>query len=221
MSKNNNSSALSEKDMRARLGASISFGFIGNALFLAFGVICMIYYKTYSSTSIFSKILEATAYIVEVCGFAVLVFSSYLMWSSVRKRKWTKLGFSAYIVLEALMMIFELNSYRLSFYAPYSLALAVIHSIVSAAVCFSFLLFDPHNTKFEAVIIVCSGLILGGMFGNIMGIRIYFSIIVNALAYTLLFLTVKKMLEKGDIEIDCYGDALNGTDGYSNVFFDD
>ena len=74
--------------------------------------------------------------------------------------------------------------------------------------------------NFEVVIIVCIGLIMGGMFGNLMGIRIYFSILVNAIAYSLMFGAIIYMLKKEIIEIDCYGDSARVAE-YKSVFFEE
>ena len=109
--------------------------------------------------------------------------------------------------MEAFFMYCELNSFDvLSFYDPYSLPLAIVHSIVSAVICFAFLSLDPYKTNFEVVVIVCVGLILGGMFGNLMGIRLYFSILVNAVSFTALFVAIRYLMKREEIEIDCYGD---------------
>ncbi len=207
--------------MHERLKFGVKLALIGNALFIAFGLVCLFYYKTYNSESTFSKILEILAYLCEISGFLTLAYSDYLISTSIRDRFWLKLGFSVYIVLEAVMMIFELNSYHLDFYKPYSLGLAIFHALISAAVCFSFLLFDMHNSKYEAVIIICTGIIFGGMLGNIIGVRIYFSIIVNAISFTFLFFKTQKMLENEDIEIDCHGDPAHVATYSSNDFFKD
>ena len=135
-------------------------------------------------------------------------------------RDWLKIAFSVYIVEEAVMMIIELNSYRLDFYKPYSLALAIIHSVFSAVVCFSFLSLDPDKKQFEVIVIICIGIILGGMLGNVMGIRIYFSIFTNSIAFTILFGSIKFMLKRETIEIDCYGDKATVTT-YRSTFFEE
>lgn len=206
--------------MREKFKFSIKLSMIGNIFFIGFGLICTIFHVTYSSGSVLSKILEILAYMVEISGFATLIFADYLMISTARDRGLMKIGFSAYIILEALMMVFELNSYRLSFYKPYSLGLAIAHTVVSALVCLAFLELEVDNKKLEPVIIISSGMIFAGMLGNIMGIRIYFSIIVNAVAFTFMFYMIKRLLENQDLEVDCHGDRATVTE-YSNTFFKD
>ena len=101
--------------MRERLTSSFFFGLIGNLLFLGFAFVCMIYHVTYKADSGFTQLLAGIAYIVEFCGFALLMFTDYLIWNAVRDRKFLKIGFSVYIVLEAVMMVLELNSYKIDF----------------------------------------------------------------------------------------------------------
>ena len=169
--------------MREMLSLGLLLGQVGNGLFIIFTVIVYIYYFAYEPGSVVIKGMEITAYIVEICGFASLAYADFLLIEAVRMRKTMKAGFTFYIIMEVVMMIMELNSYRLEFYEPYSLALAIIHSIVSAAVCFSFLQLDPDKKPYEIIITICVGIIFGGMLGNIIGIRIYFSICMNAIAF--------------------------------------
>lgn len=207
--------------MRERLNKGLSLGFLGNVFFVMFGFICYIYYLTYDSDSAVSKAIEMIAYVVEFSGFGMLIFSDYLISVAVRMRKLMKIAYTAYIVVEVVLMIIELNSFTFrSFYDPYSVVLAIIHAVFSGLVCLSFLQLDPSRTRFEAVLVVCIGLIFGGMMGIVMGIRIYFSIIVNAVAFALMFFMIKFMLKNEDIEIDCHGDRARVAE-YKSIVYDD
>ena len=86
--------------------------------------------------------------------------------------------------------------------------------------CFSFIQLDPNRSKLEVVVIVCTGIMLGGMFGNIMGIRVYFSIISNAVGFTLLFAAIRYLLKREEIEIDCHGDNARVSEYNSSTFFE-
>lgn len=195
--------------MQEKLTKGIFFGLIGNILFVVFGLVCLLYYYTYNAEGIFSRIIEAIAYMVEFMGFGLLIYADYLLIASLRLRRMLKVSFSAYIVLEAMMMFLELNAYNFSFYQPYSLALAIVHAVVSAMACFAFLQLDPDNTKYEIAIIICIALILAGMLGNILGVRIYFSIMASALGFVILFGAIHYLRNREEIEIDCYGDRAN------------
>lgn len=204
-----------------KLTKGIFFGLIGNLLFVAFGLICLIYYYTYVKESLFSRIIEILAYCTEVMGFGLLLYADWLLIKSIRLRRLLKVSFSAYILLEAVMMILELNAYRVDAYEPYSLALAIVHAVVSGLVCFSFLQLDPDNVKWEIAIGACFTLIIAGMLGNILGIRVYFSIITNAVGFSLLFAAMKFFRDRDQIEIDCYGDRANPVEFSSSTLFDE
>ncbi|MCM1505536.1 MAG: hypothetical protein NC177_00150 [Ruminococcus flavefaciens] len=208
------------EDMHKKLNIGLNLGLIGNALFIAFSAVCYVYYLIFDPESAFVKFLEITAYIFEFSGFISLIISDILIIKTARMRDWLKIGFSVYIVVEAVMMTLELNSYRIDFYKPYSLLLAIVHSIFSAMICFSFLTLDPDKKAYEIIVIICIGIMLGGMFGNIMGIRIYFSIFTNAIAFTVLFGSIKFMLKRETIEIDCYGDRARVAE-YRSTFFEE
>lgn len=206
--------------MHEKLSRGLNFGLIGNLLFIAFGLICGLYYATYDAESVFSKVLEVIAYLCEFSGFALLILSDWLIAKTTRMRMVLKICFTLYIIMEAVMMYLELNAFHLWFYKPYSLLLAIVHSIASAAVCFTFLTLDPYKNKFEAMVIICIGIILGGMFGNLIGIRIYFSIIVNAVSFSILFYAIKYLLKRDEIEIDCHGDSAREA-VFKSPFFED
>lgn len=205
--------------MQEKLTKGIFFGLIGNIFFIVFCLVCLLYYYTYNSESFFSRLLEAVAYYTEILGFGLLIYSDYLLIVSIRLRRLLKISFSAYIVIEAVMMMLELNSYRFEFYQPYSLPLAIVHAVVSALVCFAFLQLDPENTKYEIAIIVCIALILAGMLGNILGIRIYFSIMANALGFSVMFGGIHFLRNREEIEIDCYGDRARVAEFNSSTLF--
>lgn len=206
--------------MHERLNSGLKSGMIGNLLFIAFGLICAVFYATFDNGSIHSRILEILAYVAEIAGFGVFIWGDWLIATSIRMRKLFKIGISLYIFLEAIMMILEINSYRFEFYKPYSMWLAILHSTVSGLVCLSFIELDPHVVKLEIMTVICIALMFGGMFGNILGIRIYFSIIINAIAFSLMFFSVMTLLKREDIEIDCHGDKARVAE-FKSPFFDE
>ncbi|MBO7395722.1 MAG: hypothetical protein J6U16_06345 [Ruminococcus sp.] len=206
--------------MHEKLEKGLFFGLIGNALFVAFGIICYIYYLTFHVDSMFSRILEVTAYCTEFLGFGLLIYSAALLAVSLRLRRLLKISYAAYIVLEALIMVLELNSGRIEFYAPYSMWLAIVHAAISGAACLAFLQLDPDNTKYEISVVICIGMIFFGMLGAIFGIRVYFSVITNAVSFTLLFGMIRFLLSREEMEIDCYGDRAHVA-VYKSTMFND
>lgn len=209
--------------MQAKLSRALTLGIIGNGLFVLFLLVSLLYRQIFVSDvpDGVVKIVEVLAYFIEVAGFAMLVIADYFICSAVRMRRLTKIAFSLYLVMEAFLMFCELNGFTVrNFYAPYSLWLYIVHVLASAAVCFTFVYFDPYKSKFELLIIGSIVIILAGLFGNYMGVRIYFSIIANALAYIVLFGGMKIMLKREIIEIDCHGDRAREV-RYKSGFFEE
>ena len=209
--------------MQAKLSKALTLGIIGNGLFLLFLLISLLYHQLFNSSvpDFLIKFIEIAAYFVEIGGFAVLVIADYFICSAVRMRKATKIAFSLYIAMEAFFMFCELNGMTVqSFYDPYSLALYIVHVLASAAVCFTFVYFDPYKKPLELLVIGCVVVILAGLFGNYMGVRIYFSIAANAVSFALMFAVMKIMRKRELIEIDCHGDRAREV-RYKSGFFED
>lgn len=204
-----------------KLTKGILFGLIGNLLFVVFGLICLLYFYTFKNGSFYSKALEALAYSVELSGFGFLLYADWLLIKSIRLRRMLKFSFTAYIILEAVMMLLELNSYRIEAYQPYSLPLAMVHAVISGLAAFAFLQLDPNNVKWEIAIGACFTLIMAGMLGNILGVRIYFSIITNAVGFSVLFWALKFFHDRQQIEIDCYGDRASEAVFSGSTLFSD
>lgn len=206
--------------MRKYLFKCFYFSLFGNISFVIFAIICSVYYYAFVSIGVVVKSFEITAYIFEGAGFILNLISSIFLFRTVRARTPMKIGYCVYIVVELVLMIFELNSYQISFYKPYSLTLAIIHSMFSAGICFLFLFLEPKNKYLEIMTVVAVGIMFFGMMGNIFGIRIYFSILVNSVAYIVLFSSIIFMLKQEKIEIDCYGDKARFKQ-YKSSFFEE
>ena len=142
------------------------------------------------------------------------------MSTAMRFRKMMKICITIYIFVEVLMMIMELNSFRLHFYQPYSLLLAMVHSAFSGLTCLTFLQLDPDKKKLELFTIISVAIMFCGMLGNIIGIRIYFSIIVNSVAFALMFFSVRRLIAREDIEVDCHGDKARVAEFTSKIVDD-
>lgn len=206
--------------MHNRLNNGLKFSLIGNILFIAFGIVCFIYFKTFDGNSIISNIIAFIAYTVEISGFALLLFGDWLIATAIRSRGLFKTAWTAYIAIEAVMMVLELNYYNIDFYKPYSLTLAIIHSVISGFICLTFLQLENDNKKLELRVFICILIIFAGMLGNILGIRIYFSIITNAVAFIVMFQSLRSLVKRSDIEIDCHGDRARVAE-YKSTFVDD
>ena len=205
--------------MHDRLPSCFKYGLIGNCFFVLFSLICLFYYAAYGDKNTVVVWIEALAYTSEAMGFFFMIVMIVELCHVVRHRRIMKVSFSIYILMELVFMVLELNSFKLDFYEPYSLPLAIVHSIISAAVCFSFLSLDPSQTQLEVVVIISVSILLAGMFGNILGIRIYFSILINAISYIFMFVSIIRLISKEVLDIDCKGDKATVKE-YRSSFFD-
>ena len=79
---------------------------------------------------------------------------------------------------------------------------------------------ENDNKKLERLVVLCIAMMFGGMFGNILGIRIYFSIIINAIAFAILFYGMRRLIEREDLNVDCHGDQARVAE-YKSTFIDD
>lgn len=206
--------------MHERLNSGLKFCLIGNIMFLLFSIVCFFYYKTFEAKSALSVTLELIAYTLEFGGFASFIFGDWQISSSIRFRTLMKVCLTLYIIFEAIMMILELNSYSFEFYHPYSKTLAIIHAVISGFVCLTFIQLDKEKKKLEMMIIICVIITFVGMLGNVLGIRIYFSILVNAVAFSVLFYSVIQLIKREDIEVDCHGDKARVAE-FKSTFVDD
>lgn len=206
--------------MRKNLLKCFYFALFGNISFILFAIVCFVYYYSFGSIGVVVRSIEAIAYAFEGIGFILNLIASIYLFRTVRARILMKTGYCIYILAELVMMILELNSYQISFYKPYSLPLAIAHSVFSAGVCFLFLFLEPKVTCLEVMVTVAVGIMFFGMMGNIFRIRIYFSILANAFAYVVLFSSVIFFIKQEKIEIDCYGDKARVAK-YKSTFFEE
>ena len=95
--------------MHGKLNKGLTLGLVGNLSFIGFGIVCYIYYMTFDFQTVHSRVLEIIAYLLEFTGFGLLAVSVLLICRTVRMRFWLKFGLSFYTVMEAVMMVLELN----------------------------------------------------------------------------------------------------------------
>lgn len=206
--------------MNKHLPTCFRLGLIGNVFFIIFGIICFYYYAAFRDTSVVVVSIEIMAYTSEAIGFICLLLSEIWMCRLLRHRAVMKLSFMLYVIMELVMMVMELNSFRIDFYEPYSVIWAMGHSVISGAVCFTFLSLDPTRVKYEVVVISSVAISLFGMIGSLLHIRLYFGIVANAIAYIFLFSMILYLLSREEIDIDCKGDVAKVYDDYNkNTFF--
>ncbi len=195
-------------------------GLIGNLLFVAFIIICLIYYYSLAKDGNYFFLFEFVAYGVEITGF--VMFSLAVIWLDrlVRARRPMKILLLIYIVVEVLLMLMEFQLLFPHWYTGLSLPMTIAHSLFSAVVMFSMLSLDPQNKNLEAFVIIGCTIILAGMFLGLAGYHVYASVLTNAFAYIFFFAAMKNRLRIEEMEIDCYGDQAKVKSFSSTMFAD-
>lgn len=196
------------------------FGRIANILFIAFIVICLIYYYSLANKGNYSIPFEIIAYTVETAAF--LLFSISVIWLDrlVRARKTMKFLLFAYIIIEIILMLLEFRLLPFDSYNGLSLGVIIAHVLFSAGVSFSLLTLDPQNNRLQWIVGITTCIVLGGMLFGIAGYRVYASILLNAFAYIFFFTAMEHQLRLEEIEVDCYGSQAKVQNFGSTLFAD-
>lgn len=194
----------------------------GNILFIAFIIVCLIYYYSLAKNGNYFIPFEVVAYVLETSGFVLFTLSIVWLDRLVRARTAMKVLLIVYIVIEVILMLleFQLIPFMKNIYNGLSLALTICHAIFSAGVAFSMLMLDPQSKKLQTAVIITCAIMLAGMFLGLAGYRVYASILVNAFAYVFFFSVMQHYLRLDEMEIDCYGDRAEETAFTSTMFAD-
>ena len=187
---------------------------------MAFIIICLIYYYTFSPSGTFRLGFDIAAYIVEFAGFGLMALAIAGICCIVRQRGLMKTLLSVYVCVEVFLMLLDFDFIHLDVYNGRSNLLIILHAIFSALVGLSFLSLDPKRTRLEMLVGIAVSMILAGMFSAVMNLRVYGSILMNAFAYIFFFASLRYYYNREEIEIDCYGDRAKVQE-YKSTFFKD
>lgn len=205
--------------MHPKLKRCFEFGQYANILFLAFTVVTYLYYWLVRRYSLSLVPMEIAAYTIETAGFVMMLLSLLNFCKIVRHRYLMKTAMLLYLITEVVIMILDFNADQLEFYRSGSMWFNIIHSIYSAATCFTYLCLEPKNTGLEVAVVIAITLILSGMLGTIFGLHIYVSIFANSIAYVVFFSILRFLLSQERIMIDCHGDRAR-EQKFQSSFFD-
>lgn len=206
--------------MHPRLKKCFHFGQYANILFLVFAAICALYYWLIERHHIELLPLEIAAYAVETGGFVLMLFSLINFWKIVRHRYIMKAAMLIYLVVEVTIMILDFNAEHIPFYQSHSMVYNIVHSIFSAAICFTYLALEPKNTALEVSVVIAVTIILSGMCGTIFGLHVYISLFANSVAYVFFFSMLRFLHSQERLLVDCHGDRARVQE-YKSSFFDD
>lgn len=206
--------------MHPKLKRCFQFGQYANILFLVFTVVSVLYYWLIDRYGLELLVLEIAAYTIETAGFLIMLMSLVNFYKIVRHRYIMKAAMLLYLVTEVVIMVLDFNADRLEFFDSRSMWFNIIHSIYSAATCFTYLALEPKNTGLEVAIVLAVTLILTGMFGTIFSLSIYVSLFANSIAYVVFFSILRFLHAQERIMVDCHGDRAR-EQKFSSAFFDE
>lgn len=211
-----------EKKRQYTLLDCMKMGRLGNILFVAFIIVCLIYYYSLAKYGHFVIPFEIVAYALEACGFAFFTVAVIWLDKLVRARTWMKVLMPTYITVEAFLMLLEFDFVPVvgKYYNGLSIGLIIAHALFSAVIAFSLIQLDPQNKKMQIVVAITVSITLAGMLPGIAGYRIYAGILINAFAYIVFFSIMKRLVETEELEIDCYGDKARVTNFSTTMFTD-
>ncbi len=194
-------------------------GLVSNCLFILFIVITMIYYSIYLKTGKINYVVEGIAYTLEIIGFILMLAAALGYVSRLRHRRLLKISACVYFVMEAILMLFDFNLVKAEdFYSPTSRALIIIHCVISAVICLSYMQLDENRKPLQIVVSISSMIMILGVITIIYNVRIYASVLINAVAYIFLYSAILFLLKREVIEVDCHGDAARVAEYDSTIF---
>jgi hypothetical protein len=162
---------------------------------------------------------KIAGYVTEALGFLFMAMSIFGIIFRVQNLKMTKILMIVYLLLEITIMTVEFQFFYVPWYNSYSTIFIIAHAIFSAAVCYSYLLFDPYTRGFKRTVVISSIICLAGMLWVIYGFRVYMSLLTNCFAYLILYIDMKLRLMSENLEVQCYGDPAKVIDTKS-IFFE-
>lgn len=196
-------------------------GLTANICFIIFIIVTVIYYTFFTYTQQSFLLFDGIAYFFEMMGFILLAGSTLGLIGIMRDRKLMKTAMSVYFFMELILVILDLNIIEADFFDATNKVVIIIHSILSIAVCCTYLSLEPKRKSIERLVMICSVIMATGIFCVIYDSRVYVSILINCIAYLVMYAAIVKMLELEYIEIDCYGDTVSVMEVDSSTFFDD
>ena len=195
-------------------------GLLSNLMFVLFIIVTMIYYSYYLRTGNISAIVEFIAYSIEVSGFLLMAVSVVGYAVKLSDRLLLKIFMSLYFVVEFIIMIFDFNVIDVSeFYTPASKALILSHCVFSVFVIMCYLQLETNSKQIQYAVSIAAVISMLASFSIVFNVRVYASVLVNSLAYIVLYSLVLFFDKRDEIYVDCHGDVAKVYE--DKGFFDD
>lgn len=184
-------------------------GFMANVSFIIFIIVTLAYYTAFTYTAKSFLLFDAIAYFFEMIGFIFLSGSTLGLIGIMRDRKPMKIALAVYFFMELILVILDLNIIESDFFDATNKVVIIIHCILSIGTGCTFLSLEYQNKYLERLVLICSVIMAMGIFCVIYDSRVYVSILINCIAYLIMYYAIMKMLDLEYIEIDCHGDTVS------------
>lgn len=195
-------------------------GLCSNIMFVLFIIVTMIYYSYYIRTGNIIPFVEAIAYTIEVSGFILMAVSVVGYAVKLRFRMLLKVFMALYFLTEFIIMICDFNIIDVSkFYTPASKVLILSHCIFSAFVIMCYLQLETSNKNIQYAVSAAAVISMLASFSIVFNVRVYASVLVNSIAYIVMYTLILFFDSKDMIYVDCHGDVAKVYE--DNTFFDD
>ena len=183
-------------------------GLLSNCCFILFIIITMLYYQSFLSTGKVRVWVEVIAYSTEVLGFILMAGNVIGYMSKLRFRLLLKIAMAVYFVTEFVIMIMDLNVIDAgTFYTPASKVVIIVHCVFSAFVCMTYISLDTSSNLMQSAVIIACIIMLLAVFSIAFNVRLYASVLINSIAYIVLYSLILFFDKRERITVDCYGDV--------------
>lgn len=185
-----------------------SAGLLSNSMFVLFIIVTLIYYSYFMRTGNIVPVVEVIAYSIEVLGFLLMAATVVGYFVKLRDRMPLKIAMALYFLTEFIIMICDFNLIDVSeFYSPASRILILSHCIFSAVVVMFYLQLDNTSKSLQISVSVAAVLCVLASFSIVFNVRVYASVLVNSIAYIVLYTLILHFEKREQIFVDCYDDV--------------
>ena len=202
----------------------MKLGLVANLLFVAFIIICLIYYYIFARKGNYVIPFETIAYTTEALGFALFILAVVRTDKLVRARGLMNVLLPVYIAVEVILMLLEFDLFipvcPFTYYNGLSQWLIIAHVMFSAGISLSLLQMEPGNKRLQVIVGITCGVILAGILTAASGARVYTSILINAFAYIFFFAAMHQLLRLEEVQVDCHGDRAEESSFSTTMFTD-
>ncbi len=181
----------------------------------------MIYYWYYLKTGNIISVVETIAYSIEASGFILLMVATVGFVVNLRFRLLLKIAMILYFLVEFIIMIFDFNVIDAAeFYTPASKVLIISHCVFSALIALFYMMLDPDKKCLQIACGVSAVIMMLATFSIVYNVRVYASVLINSVAYVILFSLIRFFDKREMIYADFYDDVAKVYEDNNSTLFE-